>query len=146
MMKTRGNFVDRKCLVFDPEPYVSQEPTDSLLDFRERTAEIGPGAGPIFPCPFPCRIEHSAMKFTNIKFIERVSLIHYSRVKGPSLGLQDILPLPLVKFSFRREVGDELSGIVRMERRITRSSVQIGNRAHCFLNRRCVSWSISFET
>src|SRR5258706_3176242 len=146
MMKPDGNFVDGKGLMFDPEPYVSQKPADPLLDFGEGAAKIDSVACTILSSPFPRRIEHSAVKFTDIYSIERVSLTHHSRTKGPSLGLQNILPLPLVEFSSCCEVGNKLSCVVRMERRITRSSIEIGNCTHRFLSRRCASSSISFET
>ena len=106
MMKTYGNFVDGKCLIVDPESYVAQQSADPLLDFGEGAAEIDSVACPVFSSPLPCRIEHSAVKFTEIYFIERVSLTHYSWAEGPGLSLQNILPLPLVKFSSRCETGN----------------------------------------
>jgi hypothetical protein len=105
VMEPDGNFVDLKSFILNPESYVSQKCAHPLVDFGERAYEINSVTCSIFSCPFPGFAEHSGVKFTDVYFIQRVSLFHHSRTKGPGLGLQDILPLPFVAFFSRGEVG-----------------------------------------
>ena len=105
VMESDGNFVDLESFVLNPESYVSQQRAHALVDFVERTSEINSVMCSIFPRPFPGFAEHSSVKFTDVYFIQGVSLFHHSRAKSPGLGLQDILPLPLVEFFSRGEVG-----------------------------------------
>lgn len=105
VMKPDGNFVDLESFILNPESYVSQQRAHPLVDFGERASEINSVTCSIFSCPFPGFAEHSSVKFTDVYFIQGVSLFQHSRTKSPRLGLQDILPLPLVEFFSRGEVG-----------------------------------------
>jgi putative transposase len=90
VMKPDGNFVDLESFILNPESYVSQQRAHPLVDFGERASEINSVTCSIFSCPFPGFAEHSGVKFTDVYFIQGVSLFHYSRTKSPRLGLQDI--------------------------------------------------------
>jgi len=92
VMEPDGNFVDLKSFILNPESYVSQHRAHPLVDFGERASEINSVTCSIFSCPFPGFAEHSSVKFTDVYFIQGVSLFHHSRTKSPGLGLQPTRP------------------------------------------------------
>src|SRR5208283_2980807 len=108
-----------------------------MLDFGEVAAMVDVSDS-IPACPTPGFLEHPAMQFSEIDFIQRVSALDDPGTEGPALGGKDVLSFPLVQFPPRREVWNQLRGIVGVERCIPGSTVEIGDGAH-LRSRRLVS-------
>jgi hypothetical protein len=131
IVKTNGDFIHFEGAVLYPIANIAEQDRNPLIDFCEGAAEVHVPRS-VFPGPFPGLLEHLSMEFSQVAFIERVPAAHNSGIERPRLCCEDVLAFPFVQLLSCSEIRNQLRGIVRVERRIAGSLVEIGYGAHLF--------------
>ena len=103
VVKANRDFVHLESIVFYRIADIAQENWYSLADFSEWAANVHI-SGSIFPCPFPGRVEHPSMKFSQIKLVQWLSGTHDPGIECPPLRGEDVGSFPFVQLSSRREI------------------------------------------
>src|SRR5215831_12979264 len=144
MVETDEAFVERKCLVVDPVPHVSEKLWNPLEYFVRVAADIQL-MGSILARPFPDVVEHLVVQVAEVRFVERVPGFHCSSVKCPIVAAENVQCFVFVEFAHGADLRNELFGFFLANRRVSVGVFVIEDEVHLDLlfKRRWTSSSIS---
>src|ERR1700722_9593276 len=145
MMDANCKFVGRIGSVLQPIARIPNERAYPLADFVVWHANVLLGSS-IDARPFPGLVKHSQMEVSDIRLNQRITPANVPGGKGPRVGFENILSLPLVKLLFGRKIGNEFCLLVCRQRCVALTLREEHHSSPRFRSRRLVSASTASST